>query len=325
MTEQSSLRKSIITLLIKYWWILLIIVGLIIYVTGIPILKVIIYTFGIGFLLYLFLPIVAQFFSPIAILIFSLIAHFKESQNIPFFKKYLFIPCSILAATSFAMAQMILTTWVFIISLLIWAEIIGFTLAFVLIFFFGLAPLAILTSPFLVWYNSGFSNFLGVGIFFLLVGFWYGFSKLAFSEDYYSSTPESFLGYSPQIFLLGALSFQVIALPFYRYELLEVGNALSDLGGFIFLILSLISALKWRSFKRKLADFDTENLYRPPIWIYIFGLIFTNLLYLEFKELEAPTAIIFWLSSIFLVALINRLLGLLWQKVRHLKETKPSR
>jgi hypothetical protein len=324
MADKNLLRKSLLRFVIKYWWLLLIIVGVIIYVTGIPIFEVLLTALAIVFLLFLFLPFVVSLFSPIFALIISLVDHFQQSKNNPVFTKYLFIPCSIIAASSFALAQIILTTWVFIISFFIWAETIGFTMAFILMFFVGLAPLAILTSPFVVWYNSGFLNFLGVVTFFLFTGFWYAFSQLAFSEDYYSSTPESFLGYSPQIFLLGALSFQALALPFYKFKLFEVGNYLSYLGGYIFLILALIAAFKWHSVKKRLTDFDTENLYRPPIWIYIIGVLFTTLLYDEFERLEAPPDIIFWLRFVFLVALISKLLGLLWHKVSHLIKIKHS-
>ena len=140
-------------------------------------------------------------------------------------------------------------------------------------------------------------------------------SKMAFSKDYWKSTPEDFLGYSPHTFLLGALSFQVIALPFYNFGLNGVGNVISDAGGFIFLVLALIAAFKWRATKKKLSEAERENLYRPSVWIYIFGFSLTNLLYAEFaQKFEAPTAVLFWLNGFFLIAILGRFFGLFRRK-----------
>jgi len=304
-----NIRKRFIEMLGKYWWMLLVPVGVGYFFSDIPIFKYIIYVIAIPFALMIFLPFIIQLFFPAFVLVSSLIEHFREAESMPFGKRYIFIPMALVSAISFSTAQMILLIWVFILSFVIWASVIGSFLTFLLTFLFGLAPIAILAAPFLVWYKEGFSFFIGTGIFFLMTLFWFGFSKLAFSEDY-SSTPEDFLGYSPQIFLLGALSFQVIALPFYEFKLFGAGDIISDLGGAIFLLLALISAFKWRSLKKKLPKEEKEYLYKPPVWVYIIGFLFTNILYAAFQRFEAPTAVIFWLNAFFLVALIGRFFGL---------------
>ena len=308
-----NIRERFIEILGKYWWVLLIIVGIGYFFTDIPVLRYIIYVVAIPFALMIFLPFIIQLFSPAFVLVSSLIEHFREAESMPFDKKYVFIPMALVSAISFSTAQMILSIWVFILSFVIWASVIGFFWTFLLTFLFGLAPIAILTAPFLVWYREGFALFVGTGIFFLMTLFWFGFSKLAFSEDY-SSTPEDFLGYSPQIFLLGALSFQVLALPFYQFKLFGIGDMVSDLGGAIFLLLALISAFKWSSLKKRLSKEEKEYLYKPPVWIYILGFFFTNILYAAFQKFEAPTAVIFWLNAFFLVALIGRFFELFRRK-----------
>lgn len=310
-----DIRKRFVGILGKYWWILLIPVGAGYFFTDIPIFKYLIYVIAIPFALLIFLPFIIQLFSPAFVLVLSLIEHFREAESMPFGKKYVFIPMALVSAISFSTAQMILSVWVFILSFVIWASVIGFFWTFLLTFLFGLAPIAILTAPFLVWYKGGFPLFIGIGIFFLITLFWFGFSKLAFSEDY-SSTPEDFLGYSPQLFLLGALSFQVIALPFYHFKLFGAGNIISDLGGAIFLLLGLISAFKWRSLKKKLSIEEKEDLYKPSVWVYIFGFLVTNTLYVAFQNFEAPTAVLFWLNGFFLVALIGRFFGQFRRKTK---------
>ena len=308
-----NVRERFIEVLGEYWWILLVIVGIGYFFTDIPIFKYIIYVVGIPCALMIFLPFIIQLFSPPFVLVSSLIEHFKEAENMSFSKKYVFVPMALVSAISFSIAQMILYIWVFILSFVIWASVIGFFWTFLLTFAFGLAPIAILTAPFLVWYKEGFTLFLGTGIFFLMSLFWSGFLKLAFSEDY-SLTPEDFLGYSPQIFLLGALSFQILALPFYQFNLFRVGNVISDLGGAIFLLLALISAFKWRSLKKKLSKEEKEHLYKPSLWVYILGFFFTNILYSDFQKFEAPTVVIILLNAFFLAALIGRFFSLFRRK-----------
>jgi len=319
--EQANIRQKLFGLLGKYWWVLLILVGILAFTTNVPIFQWVLWGVGIIFTLMIFAPFLFQIFAPALFLISSLAEHFNESKGQSAGKRYIFIPASLLAAVGFVTAQSILSIWVFIISFLIWSSVIGFFFTFLTVFFFGLAPLAILTAPFVIWYQAGFAEFLGVVVFFLITLFWYGFSKMAFSEDYWKTTPETFLGYSPHTFLLGALSFQVVALPFYHFGLNGVGNIISDAGGAIFLLLALISAFKWRAIKKKLSEEERENLYRPSVWIHIFGFILTSLLYSEFQQkFGAPTAILFWLNGFFFLALIGRLLGLFKRKKKKLPQ-----
>jgi len=313
--EQINIRQKLFGLLGKYWWVLLILVGVLAFTTNVPIFQWVLWGVGIIFALMIFAPFLFQLFAPAFFLIASLTEHFNESKGQSAGKRYIFIPAALLASIGFVMAQSILSIWVFIISFLIWSSAIGFFFTFIATFFFGLAPLTIFTAPFVVWYKAGFAEFLAIAIFFLITAFWFGFSKLAFSENYRKHTPEDFLGYSPQTFLLGALSFQIIALPFYRFGLFGTGNIISDAGGAIFLLLALISAFKWRAIKKKLSEEEKGNLYKPSVWVYIFGFLLTNLLYLEFQQTYgAPTAVLFWLNSFFLVALIGRFFGIFKRK-----------
>ncbi|MBU2529907.1 MAG: hypothetical protein KKD35_02610 [Elusimicrobia bacterium] len=316
MNEQTTnIRQKLFALLGKYWWVLLILVVILAFTTDVPIFQYVLWGVGIIFALMIFAPVLFQLFAPGFFLISSLIEHFKESKGQSAGKRYVFIPAALLATVGFVTAQSILSIWVFILSFLIWASVIGFFFTFLTVFFLGLAPLAIFTAPFVVWFQAGFIEFLGVVIFFLITLFWFGFSKMAFSEDYWKSTPEDFLGYSPHTFLLGALSFQVVALPFYNFGLNGAGDIISDAGGFIFLLLALIAAFKWRAIKKKLSETEQERLYRPSVWIYIFGFFLTNLLYAEFtQKFGAPTAVLFWLNGFFLVAILGRFFGLFRRK-----------
>lgn len=316
MNEQSkNIRQKFLGLLGKYWWVLLIIGAILAFTTDIPIFRYALFAVGIIFALLIFGPFIFQLFAPTFIVISLLGEHFRESKGQSAGKRYIFIPAALFAAVGFVTAQTILSIWVFIISFLIWTSVIGFFFTFLATFFFGLAPLTIITAPFVVWVKAGFVEFLGTVIFFLITAFWYGFSKMAFTEDYWKSTPENFLGYSPHTFLLGALSFQVIALPLYQFGLFNAGNIISDAGGFIFLLLALISVFKWRAIKKKLSEEEKENLYKPSVWIYIFGFFLTNLLYVEFQQrFGAPTAVIFWLNGFFLIAIILRFFGIFKRK-----------
>jgi len=323
--EQANIRQKLFGLLGKYWWVLLLLVGVLAFTTDIPIFQYLLWGVGIIFALMIFAPFLFQLFAPAFFLISQLGEHFQESKGQSSGKRYIFIPAALLAAVGFITAQSILSIWVFILSFIIWASVIGFFFTFITVFFFGLAPLAILTAPFVVWYQAGFAEFLGVVVFFLIALFWYGFSKMAFSEEYWKSTPETYLGYSPHLFLLGALSFQVIALPFYQFDLSGVGNIISDAGGAIFLLLALISAFKWRAMKKKLSEEERENLYRPSAWIYIFGFILTSLLYADFEQrFGAPTAVLFWLNGFFFIALIIRFFGIFKRKKKKLPQIEPT-
>jgi len=317
------LKGKVFDFIVGYWWIWLglIVVGY--FFTDFVVFRYVIYIIAIPFALLLFLPFVIQLFSPAFVLVSSLIEHFKEAKDMPFGKKYVFIPMALVSSISFATAQIVLSTWVFILSFLIWVSTIGFFFTFLLIFLFGLAPLAILITPFVVWYKAGFAEFVSVVIFFLLALFWYGFSKLAFSERYYESTPEDFIGYSPHTFLLGALSLQIVALPLYTLSLsiqnpalVIIGNWIALIGGGLLLLLALISAIIWQKEKKKLSLEERELLYRPSVWIYIFGLLLTGLLYNEFiYRYGVPATALYWLNSFFFIALIVRFVSFIKRKI----------
>lgn len=309
-----NIRERFIEILGNFWWVLLAFVAIGYFFTDIAIFKYIIYVVAILFALMIFLPFILQLFSPAFILVSSLIEHFKEAKDMSFGKKYIFIPMSLVSVISFSTAQIVLSIWVFILAFMIWESVIGFFWTFLLSFLFGLAPVIIITAPFIAWYKEGFALFLDIGIFLLLTFFWFGFSKLAFSEDYLL-TPEDFLGYSPQIFLLGALSFQVIALLFYRFSsiigslsLFWTANLVSAIGGLILIILALAASIIWIRARRKLSYEEKENLYRPSLWVYVFGFLVTTL-FSMMPEYQAPLGAIAILNIIFLATLIIALIG----------------
>ncbi len=309
--QPKKMRQKLLGLFESYWWVILILVVILAFATDISLFNWIFWSIGIIIALFIFAPVLIQFFAPVFVLIFLLVEHFNESKKQSAGKRYFFIPATLVATASFIAAQTILSVWVLILSVLIWASVIGFILTFIAMFFFGLAPLVIFTAPFVVWYQSGFVEFLAILVFFLMALFWFSFSKMAFSEDYYESTPEDFLGYSPHTFLLGALSFQVIALPFYYFGFMGAGNLISDAGGAVFLLFALIATFKWYSIKKKLTEEERENLYRPSVWIYVLGLFLTNFLYADFTyRFEAPTAVLFWLNGFFLIAILGKFFGL---------------
>ncbi|HXG07902.1 MAG TPA: hypothetical protein VNI77_11325 [Nitrososphaera sp.] len=307
MKKELPMKDRLINFAGKYWWLFVAaaIVGF--FFTDIPIFTYIIYAIAVFVGLLILGPILLQLLAPSYILITSLVDHFKTAEEISFGKKYFFIPSSLLSATAFLLAHIILTLQVGVSAFVIWVDAIGFFWTF-LGFFFGLAPLGIIIAPFLVWYQDGFASFLAVVVFFLMAAFWFAFSKMAFAEDY-SSTQEDYLGYSPHIFLLGALSLQVIAVMFYHYDLATVGEVLSDVVGGVLLLLALIAAFKWRNLKKHLSPEALNSLYRPSGWIYLLGFFFTNILYSTFNRYEAPTAVLFWLNLFFIVGIVNRVIN----------------
>jgi hypothetical protein len=309
-------RNSFIEYLAEYWWVLLIFAGIGYFFTDISVFKYIALVIATPFALMIFLPFIIWLFLPAFALVTTLSEHFSNSEGMSFGKKYIFIPMALISGLSFFTVQMILSVWILILSFVIWSSEIGFVWTFILTFVLGLAPITIISAPFLAWFNGDIPLFIDTGSFLLMTLLWFGFSKLAFSEDY-SSTPEDFLGYSPQVFLLGALSFQVIALAFYNFQLFDVGNIVSDVGGGILLLLALISAFKWRSIKKKLSIEEKEYLYKPSVWVYILGFIYTNILYAIFLKIEAPIAVITWLNAFFLVALVVRFFGLFRRKPKN--------
>ncbi|MBF0593882.1 MAG: hypothetical protein HQL22_02825 [Candidatus Omnitrophica bacterium] len=301
-----DVRQGFFAAIQKYWWILALILVVGALVLHVPIFQYALYVVGGFFLLSIFLPVLFQLFSPAFVLVSSLIEHFQSAREMPFFKKFLLIPLSLLAVVVFLSAQMVLTVWVFIVSFLIWETVIGGFFAILLIFFFGLAPVAIITAPFVIWFQQGFVPFLGTFVFFLMALFWYGLSSLSFSQDSYSSTPESFLGYSPQTYLLGALSCQVLALPFYNFKLFGIGGGFSVIGGLAFLVLTVMGAINWYLTKRKLTAGEQREIYKPPVWIYIIGCFVTSMLASSFQAYQANTAVLTCLNGFFGIALVTR-------------------
>lgn len=315
-----DVRQGFWAVLQKYWWLLalILIVGAVVF--HVPFFQYILFVVGGFVLLSIFLPIIFQFFSPVFILASLLIEHFRSSQRISFVKKFIFIPLSLLSVSFFIFAQIILMFWVFILAFVVWQQTIGTFFSIFLIFFFGLAPIAIITAPFVLWVKFGLAKFFEIGGFFLMALFWYGLSILSFSEGSNSSTPESFLGYSPQTFLLGALSCQVIALPFYCYKTFNIGDGFSKFGGFAFLLLAVISSINWHLIKRKLTANEKIYIYKPPVWIFILGFLITNIIEYSFSMYQANTVILGWLEGFFFLAILIRTTTFIFKKKVKIRE-----
>jgi hypothetical protein len=81
-----NIRERFIEILGKYWWALIVIVGIGYFFTDIPIFKYIIYVIAIPFALMIFLPFIIQLFYPAFALVFFLIEHFREAEDMPFGK-----------------------------------------------------------------------------------------------------------------------------------------------------------------------------------------------------------------------------------------------
>lgn len=313
-----TLRGSVLDFVFKYWWIWIGITVIGYFFTDISIFRYLLYIVAIPIALLFFAPIIIQLvtsiFGPSLVSIFYLIEHFKEARDMPFDKKYIFIPTTLVASVAFLTAQGILSIWVSVATFVIWMSVIGAFFAFLLLFIFGLFPVAIFAAPFVILFTEGLSGFFAIVVFFLLALFWVGLSKLAFSEDY-TTTPEDFLGYSPQLYLLGALSVQIIALPFYQLglsfennALLSAGDWIAGWGGAIFMLLALVAWFKWRGLKKKLSKEEKESLYRPSVWVYVFGFFVTSILYSAFLDMySAPVFALFWLNTIFTVVIIVRI------------------
>jgi len=325
------MRKRFFELLGDYWWVLLLLIFAGYLLTDLPIFTLILFPIGLLFVLFIFFPFFFQLFAPSFFLIASLKEHFKDTESMPWGKKYVFIPMALLGSVLFVTAQSILTIWVFILAFVIWSSIISPLLTFFLVFIFGLAPLAIITAPFAVWVVDGLGAFLATVIFFLLALFWIGFSKLVASEDY-STTPEDLLGYSPQLYMLGALSLQIIALPFYHIGLplensimLNIGDWVAGWGGAVFILLTLVAWVKWLGVKKKMPKEEREELYRPSVWVYIFGFLITSVLYSAFTTMYfAPVFALYWLNIIFFIAIIARLFVFIKRLFKR-KQVEPSK
>ncbi|MCL5038176.1 MAG: hypothetical protein M1269_13895 [Chloroflexi bacterium] len=300
----------------------------------------------------IWLPIIFNFLRQFFILftrpIFASIASFKafrkyliNGERITFGQKWVFLPFSIFGISLFLLAQGVLWAWIIIFTIYVmtsWDIIWGLGISILL------PPLAIFAAPFIAWYKSGFTAFISVGTLLLMVIFWFFFSKLSFtskiigsgeieSEDYDKFSPEQILGYSPNLFILGALSLQVIASPIYYlaiyvfpygsiYQTIAIwtGFILSNYGGFFYLLLAIITAFMWLSAKKKLSEDLKERLYKPSVWIYILGFFFTSILGGYFNTLEVHAAVINWLNGYFLVALIIRFIGFIYRKFKTHKE-----
>ena len=114
--EQTNIRQKLFRLLGKYWWIILILIGILAFTTDVPIFQYVLWGVGIIFALMIFAPFLLQLFAPAFFLISSLTEHFNESKGQSGGKRYIFIPAALLASVGFVTAQSILSIWVFIIS-----------------------------------------------------------------------------------------------------------------------------------------------------------------------------------------------------------------
>ena len=309
------MRKRLLEILGNYWWVLLIGAGIGYFFTDIPVFQYLMLAIGILFALLIFMPFVVTLFGPLFVLIGGLLEPFKEAQDLSFSKKFVFMPMSFVGVTTFAFTQVLLSIWIVIISFLAWEALIGPFLTILGFFFFGLAPVGIVSAPFILWWKEGLSAFFYAGSWILMAFLWTLISKLAWSEDYLL-TPDDFLGYSPHTFVVGALSLQVLAYFAYMFDLFTLGIWISDLGGWIFLILAIISGIQWHRLKRRLSKEERHMLYKPSVWMYILGFLMTNGLSSDIGEFQVSSAVLLWLNTYFVIVLIWRLIAQIVRRIR---------
>ena len=326
----------IFNFIVKHWWKLFIIIGFIsvsYFFIGFTLFKYVIYIIAILFFIFLLLPYFAPLFFPTFLLISSLKDHFKTilnynslSKTDPWYKNYIFVPMALVSLTLFIIAHFVLFMWIFISSVLIWSSILGpfltFIFTFILMLLFDLVIyLAILTTPFIVWYKFGFSEFLNIAAFFIIAIFWYILLKFAFPKKYHESISINFINFS-YIFLLGALSLQIIALPIYVLSLFIgnstlriIGDGIAVIGGGLLLLLSFVSAIVLTSEKKKLT-LEEKEFFHPPIIVYFFAWLISGFLHgvVVFRYgIQAP--VLSLLVSLFLILLIIRFLGFIKLKI----------
>jgi len=302
-------RKRAIGVLKKYGWVLvcLVLMG---WFTDIPFFK---YTLGLAalpFACLIFLPLLKRLLRPSYHFEIMLIRHYRRHRGLSFAKKYFFIPMTMIAGIAFAVAQCLLCVWILAVSFKTWSSVLGVFWTGILTFYSGLAPVMILLAPVLRGFREGMMPLLVTAVLILTAYFWFRFSKYAFPGRP-ASPPKAIVGYSPAVFLAGALSFQVIALPFYPLRLPAVGNMISVFSGFIFLLFAAMAAVKWRSAEKNLSKEQKKDLYISPILPCILGVLIAGILDYALLSFGASRIVILCLQAIFVVAAIERLLEFL--------------
>ena len=67
-------------------------------------------------------------------------------------------------------------------------------------------------------------------------------------------------------------------------------------------------------------------MYKPSIWIYILGFLFTSLLYNEFiYTYNVPAITLYWLNLFFAIALIARFVSFIKRKIKQTVEKSRER
>ena len=329
-----NIRGRFIAFLGRYWWILILILIAITVIgnhfTDMSVLQYVLLIVGIPVFLIIFLPNIASLFAPLFALVWSLwslwssVENFFQVDSVSYWRKYISLPLMFFSVFFSSMAQTILLGFILVQSVLIWADVIGLTWA-ILLTLFGLAPIIVITSPLVVWYTSDFSSFLFLVFLYFMCLSW-SVVLILDSLDHRPPIPDEFfehptdqvIYYSPQIFLFGALSLQVIALPFYYFDLINVGDNISYMLGGVLLLASLVSVVKVRSLRKKISMECLENSYKPSIWIYVLGIVFTQVIYVGFLNFGAAIDVVAWICVFFTIALISRFLMFVLSKLKNI-------
>lgn len=311
-------RRKYLSYLKNYWWVILLAFIPVVYFSEFPLVKTVSYTIAVLVGLFMFYPYIIQFFSPIVLLISGLYNHYRNADEMSFTRRYLYEPFSLISLSAFLLAQIVLGITLLVFSIVIWGSSIGFGLTVFLYFFFGLAPLGIISAPLVVFVSSGVFKGIGVLFFFLIAGLFGGFRKLVFSENY-DRTAMDYMGISPKLYLLGALSIQVLALPIYYFDSLsflsEPTKIFSTLIGLVLILLAAITSFKWLK-RKKRGDLKRYRMHKPSVWLYIGGYLLTNVLYKRFEEFGVTTYVVSLLNIYFFVALLYRLFCFLKRKYK---------
>lgn len=296
-----------------YWWVLSIAALVGAWLTDIPILRFGLWAAGIPILLLIALPVLLYAFSPLFGLFEALLENFSSASPARGVKRWFWTPLSLIAATAFVLAQVVLVGWSFIVAFVVWEDVVGDIVAIIAMLFLGLAPIAMVLAPFVALVRDGWASFAAIGVMLVMTVLWPLMGRIAFSEEEATLTIEGALGYSPQLFLLGAVGFQVLALALFTLGSRSGGEAVAGIGGGLSLLLALIAAISWTMTKRRLNETARVGIYRASVWVYVLGFFVTTVLAAALAQFTEELATITWLNMLFLLGIgaraVSRLLS----------------
>lgn len=177
----------------------------------------------------------------------------------------------------------------------------------------------------LCWYHFGFQVFLLLSLFHFV-------SPLISSMLIFQSSSQvlknqvEYFGYPREIFLTGALSFQILAIPFYLFlKDWHWGWFVADFLGSTLLILHLVHAIKYVSKKKIIEEHGldfTKSLYKTLPSYHLILFIFSWIVYNTYLNIETlkgndflcSIAVPAWLNVIALIGLVISIVKILKNK-----------